>query len=179
MWALTAVIDGMDANIPLLFEQALDDLPYIAENNDPYIQKHAVSSSSVSDLFAGTGLLPYGRYVDVSGKEHFARGDWRKEYWDDTSNQAYHFWFYVGVSFFDNKLISNFGNTFHDPKGSDRVGVSDEDWNLGVAGGELGEIMRKEYIMLQLDCIPTPYSIRISRWIRANLKGPVNKQKGR
>jgi hypothetical protein len=63
MWALTAVIDGMDANIPLLFEQALDDLPYIAENDDPYIQKHAVSSSSVSDLFAGTGLLPYGRYV--------------------------------------------------------------------------------------------------------------------
>jgi RHS repeat-associated protein len=90
------------------------------------------------------------------------KGSWRDEYFDNSDNQMYHFWFYAATSYFDTPLIAEAGNLYHDPvlnnplsnfgvgsKGidvgfwiEDHNGVSLEDKQLGTRGIELGLALR-------------------------------------
>ena len=93
MWALTHVITGFEPNTPLdpIWNQARRKAPpgvfFIGQDWLPYQNNPEYND----DDWGGTGTL----WV------HSRRGDWRKEYWDKTSNQAYHFWFYAASTFFD------------------------------------------------------------------------------
>jgi hypothetical protein len=180
MWALTFVLDGMDANIPMLLAQQAKSGNYGTR----------ASNKDRSDLFAGVDLLPYNNIHDrrYPVGAYSERGDWRAEYWDHTANQAYHFWFYVGVAFFDDEPLSLYGNNEHDPEDKwedssnapTQAGITKPDWNLGVAGARLGSLLRQDYIMFQANCSSTIISnIRISSWIRANLKDIISYRGGR
>jgi hypothetical protein len=121
--------------------------------------RHSVARSalniygSISPYFAGEGLLPYP-----------GRGDWRQEYWDETPNQAYHFWGFVAMSYYDGLAVAHLGNIIHDPYfleeecGDDLADLRDhpilgswpnfaaetskEDWDLSLEAIRLGQELR-------------------------------------
>lgn len=150
MWGLTRVINGMDPNrkMPIWYqgwklvripntEWVQEDwLPY---RNDPGLNK--IKKEGDKNL------------VWV----HSERGDWRKEYWDKTANQAYHFWFYVAIEYFDEfgRGFAEFGNFYHDPffewedidyedpgTPPPDKGKTNQDYDLGLKGIELGHIKK-------------------------------------
>ena len=107
MWALTHIINGFDPNVGAVWTQ--------------------VGSGGKSPYFIYQDWLPYKhnpQYDDPNwgGGErgiwiHSLKGDWKEGYWDKTANQAYHFWFYVSVAFFDGTAWARFGNWVHDNPG--------------------------------------------------------------
>jgi RHS repeat-associated protein len=182
MWALTLVINGFDPNAGAVWAQ-------VGSRSSPY--------------FIRQDWLPYKhnpQYDDPNwgGGEgvwiHSLRGDWNEAYWDKTANQAFHFWFYAAVAFFDGSAWGGLGNVVHDPpinrpaydyihspedESPPPSGNSKPDYDLGVKGIELGSKMRKEYLDFYLsfgDCpwfpIPAlpPLSFDPGNWIRTNLK---------
>ncbi|MGB9774903.1 MAG: hypothetical protein ACPL4I_12975, partial [Bacteroidota bacterium] len=70
------------------------------------------------------------------------RGTWRDTYWDGTNNQMFHFWYYVAVEYFEGDIVANAANICHEspltigPCGGG--GVSIQDYNLSLAGMDLG-----------------------------------------
>ena len=84
-------------------------------------------------------------------------GEWKDEYDDGTRGQAFHFWFYVAVAYFDGYTWAEYGNFKHDgyatpvgpavdfvlglfglPRLDQGPGVSLADYNLGQEGALLG-----------------------------------------
>lgn len=185
VWALTLTIDGMDANKGLVAPQhkvryknnylELDWLPY--KNNFLYNVPNWEGSRE---------------WV------HSRRGDWNIKYWDKTANQAFHFWFFASVTFFDGTGAAIAGNLIHERGAKDQVvlfpewtppssrGVTQQDWDLSYAGIELGKKLITDY-----DIYNTYYGgacasstnlnllfnhllyTKPSAWIRTNLKGPT------
>jgi len=89
----------------------------------------------------------YGREVSHKcSKLGFCDWGWQERYRDDTGNQAYHFWFYVAVAYFDSAPTAKFGNRFHETtekwikkvQPQAPVGPSQEDYDLGLQGAHLG-----------------------------------------
>jgi RHS repeat-associated protein len=177
MWALTHVINGMDANEGTIFSQ--------------------VGSGGKSTYFIHQDWLPYKhnpQYDDPNwgGGErgiwiHSLRGDWNEAYWDKTANQAYHFWFYAAVAFFDGPFWAVLGNLIHDPPPWDVIdftneflpppksGKTEPDYRLGISGKDFGSRIRGEFMAYyyQSRC-PSGHWPSISfdpgNWIRANLR---------
>jgi RHS repeat-associated protein len=92
------------------------------------------------------------------GQKHFPDTDLYGIFRDGTTNQAYHFWFYVAVTVWNGPLAANIGNAYHELEG-DRGGRSIQDFALGGAGIELG---------LELGSRRLPI-FGVSSWIRRNL----------
>lgn len=179
MWGLTRVIDGMDPNrkMPVWYQGwkqiripsnewvEQDWLPY----NNPTLEK-------IKDKRGDFWL-------------YSERGDWRKEYWDKTPNQAYHFWFYVSIEFFDEfgRGFAELANLVHDPwfqweeidfddprTPPPSAGVTKQDYELSMKGIELGHILRwEDALKRQVDpCDALEYDFFDPRtWILSNLRG--------
>jgi hypothetical protein len=182
------VINGFDPNTPL----------------DP-IWNQGRRGASFSPFFIGQDWLPYQNKPEYNDTNwggtgstwvHSRRGDWRKEYWDKTANQAYHFWFYASSTFFDvgGPFWSYLGNFIHDnpikhmaydyvnspemeaPPILDGQQVpSQPDYLLAWAGINFGSQLLKDYTLnLILDpCRGNrnlPSRINPGNWIRQNLK---------
>ena len=185
MWALTLTLDGMDANRGAIWWQAFshketywlhyDWLPY--KNNPTYNDNN------------------WGNTGDTW--RHSEIGDWKKQYWDKTANQAYHFWYFVAVTFFDDRAVAYTGNIGHEiiqhptevwkdiPSGDNVAppyhGKTREDWNLSIAGMDLGSKLLKDYYVYNYtnntNCHPEMYPnlfnhtyTKPGAWIRSNLK---------
>jgi hypothetical protein len=177
MWALTFVINGIDANQPKTTsgQYAL---------NAPFPIRIETPQENSDAFWAKFDLLPYKntRYLTYPGVGEWSeRGDWHPEYWDRTANQTYHFWFYVSASFFEGMPMAMLGNSIHDHEPYDdiihnpptHVGNTKQDWDLGFAGAQLGNALGQNYFS-QGDCsnFVTISNVRIGSWIRTNLKDP-------
>jgi RHS repeat-associated protein len=177
MWGTTHVINGFDpSGLPIWSQVGVsarssyfieeDWLPY---QNDP----------SKNDPNWGTG----GTWI------HSRRGDWRKEFWDKTANQAFHFWFYASIRFFDLPIVGNIGDLLHEgswenynyinspeDQAPPPSGKSEPDHLLAVKGLELGDRLRAEYALVAPFFFYCPDDRRTKtdfdpgEWIRANLK---------
>jgi hypothetical protein len=109
MWGLTNILLGMDPNIQStriwmlgLPGQGLRESLHVLPDANPY--------------YVGQDWLPYkmGGISTISNQ-----GDWNPEYFDSTSNQAFHFWYYVAMKYYAIPVIeSNLPdviNKLHDP----------------------------------------------------------------
>jgi len=108
------------------------------------------SGDNSSNYFVGQGKFDqpgnYDEFTHRCSREGFCDWGWQRRYRDDTGNQAYHFWFFVAVAYFDSMPTAKFGNLFHeatellakwaDPEAP--VGPSWEDYNLSLQGAYLG-----------------------------------------
>ena len=147
---MTLVINDFDANRGPIFLQVSNEakspyyidqdwLPY--QNNPLYNNYHWCDSQG----HCGGGGQDYGVW------RHSRRGDWKTDYWDKTANQAYHFWFYAAVTFFDGRGWAVLGNLWHDHGPWDNnyltqpenvappvSGRSQQDYFLSFQGMDLG-----------------------------------------
>ena len=185
MWALTIIIDGFDASR----DEKIWYQGWKGINNEKYWLGYnwlAYQNNPSYNVYnwEGTGET----WV------HSRRGDWRKEYWDKTANQAYHFWFPVAVTFYDNVGWAHIANIVHDSpfywvdvdvlkdkEAPPYSGYTKQDWNLSLAGMRLGQKIYSDYRFIEkvLGYCPSnemvytiyySHSTRIGSWIRANLK---------
>ena len=190
---MTIVLDDMDAN------------------REGFVWEHATyrKGAAGNDYWVGSDWLPYqNNPLDNNDFEddkpdwcapnnknncsvwiHSLRGDWNSKYWDKTANQAYHFWFYVAVAYFDlgGAYTSLAGNAIHDsplnPTPYDFTGSNpaelppnwtestQPDINLGIQGAILGTKLRTDLVD-DLSC-PVPLDFLrtdIGSWIRTHLK---------
>jgi hypothetical protein len=197
VWAMTIVLDDMDANRGLIWQQTSAAPFTIKSTRSPYFIKQdwlPYKHNSKYDRKPEEGnswCYPEGSSNCVNEPWiHSLRGDWNTKYWDKTANQAYHFWFYVAVTFFDDSLFASYANFYHD--NPYRVATYDfsgsaeneapptpnmstqPDRNLAFAGIDLGHRLGREYIRSKYNCDPEIISSLIStdigNWIRANLK---------
>nr|WP_290668310.1 hypothetical protein [Ardenticatena sp.] len=101
MWGVTNVLLGVDPNKDAVWQVGLGK---IDQDANPYYVKQ--------------DWLPY-RQDPTKGDRHSERGDWKSIYWDETPNQAYHFWYYVAVRYYHGPimgtLLAHAGNIVHDP----------------------------------------------------------------
>jgi RHS repeat-associated protein len=116
---------------------------------------------------------------------------WKDKYRDDTGNQAYHFWFYVAVGYFDGEILANSGNLLHESLEwleenilDHDKGASVEDYLLGRAGMILGRRVRASVQSLNIWDLVYPCGIpseiilkllgetpvsQIPQWVENNL----------
>jgi RHS repeat-associated protein len=180
MWAATLVINGFDADADItrpLWWQAYSDTHL---GNEYWIQYN---------------WLPYRQAICSITVKNWAcseRGDWKKEYWDKTANQAYHGWYFAAEAFFDAPGVANFANWYHEiyqGDGFDAIspdpnvpppasGTTAQDHALSLKMIELGEMLSIHYIDTNWysSCPPNPPTplhrqyMSPGAWIRANLK---------
>jgi len=109
MWSLTAVIDGYDGNniIPVWLQGA----------NSKY------NPGTTTSYFIGEDWLPYrgnpekddDNWENTGSRWRYSeRGDWRQDLWDQTANQAFHFWFSTAVTYFNGDIFAYAGNLRHE-----------------------------------------------------------------
>lgn len=200
LWAMTIVLNNFDANRGSIWLQ-VDASPisvgsaqspyFIGENWLPYM--HNPDPSHNPRPWCDPQYLGDAKHCIPDQWTHSLRGDWSKKYWDKTANQAYHFWFYVAVTFFDGRGLAEFANNYHDNPFSltnyDFSGSQEgeapppynvpsrPDRDLAFQGMALAEILRSEYDLQEWygDCdmtwiIPTLTSTNLGSWIRSHLK---------
>jgi hypothetical protein len=167
MWGLTNVLLGVDPNKTAPWKLGLKDMYNIHPRSNPY--------------FIGEDWLIYNHDPD-KGERHSERGDWKEKYWDGTPNQAFHFWYFAAVEYYDNFSYAISANLAHDPYmleplcGEDLEKLngilgeditkrfnetSKEDFLLGIKGIEFGARMWKtqgRYVFFDP-----------GNWIRTNL----------
>jgi hypothetical protein len=78
-----------------------------------------------SEFFLGQYFLPYKRPVDSRFSEI---GDWNPSYYDTGSNQAYHFWYWVAVAYYEGEGLAFVFNASHEQGALPRSAV---DWITG------------------------------------------------
>jgi hypothetical protein len=131
----------------------------------------------------------------VNGSMPYADMGWATQYWDHLGNQAYHFWFYVALAYFDGEIPAGLGNFVHDGYETalgkiyqctvgntlGRVfpirlhtgpGVSRQDYDLGVQGARLGSALMRWNLSFVSDPPSRDLGVRPSQvadWIRNNL----------
>ena len=151
MWGLTNVLIGVDPNKVDVWKLGLKDDYKIYPKSNPY--------------YIGEDWLKY-KFDQSKGDRYSEKGDWLDEYWDGTPNQAFHFWYYAAVEYYDNFAYAMAANTVHDPylleslcgddleKLRELLGdnitnrfneTSKEDYLLGLAGIEFGALMWKNH----------------------------------
>jgi hypothetical protein len=182
MWGMTRALNGFDVN-------------------EESVWRQAKYGETVQVNFIGQNWLPYRNKPDYNNPNwdgttwiHSLRGEWKKEYWDKTANQAYHFWFYASSTFFDvgGVFWANLGNFIHDVPfkhmAYDYVGSpeneappmldgqqvpSQPDYLLAWAGINYGSQLLKNYELTLLinPCKNNhvPSGINPGDWIRQNL----------
>jgi RHS repeat-associated protein len=159
MWSMTGVLNGIDTNKHVFIWYAV-----------PF-------SIPDSPFFIGQDWLPYKNDPNKNIGDHVysERGDWNINYWDDTANQAYHFWYYAAVTYYDGAGWARLANNQHDPywNGETQWDISEEDYSLALKGIELGQRIESivDYSLWGV-CIgnfPAP-TLDLGIWIRNNLK---------
>jgi hypothetical protein len=167
MWGTTNVIVGYDPNRHLFAWTG--------------------PSGEKSTYFVEQDWLPYKNNPEKNEPEyvHSERGDWRPEVWDDTANQAFHFWYWVGVRYYDGVFWYWIGNLIHEPiriRGETPRDVTWEDYNLSEYAKQLGKALYDDAYIEWLfnDCSEDYQMMRrlVPRvnpgaWIRTNLKDPI------
>lgn len=205
LWAITLVLDDFDANRGMVWGQVEDLHKYV-----PFIFPGEVLSS----YYVGQDWLPYKNnpiynrvppnrpWCDPRDPEnaekclkedtwtHSLRGDWSPKFWDKTANQAYHFWFYVAVTYFDGSSWANLANLVHDgsfQEDYDYVyspeniapppsGRSKPDYDLALEGMILGsEFVKNDEFNKYIDeCNRFDFinknKVDVGNWIRSHLK---------
>jgi hypothetical protein len=185
VWAMTIVLNDMDANRGAIWRQALDDKMFPKLGLGP----------ARSSYFIKGDWLPYqtqGSYRWCFPKEnkdncwreewtHSRIGDWKAEYWDKTANQAYHFWFYVATTFFNTVGAAEIGNLVHENLFPYRQPVAEynfitspefdppplpsqgtePDIRLAVAGEGLGSKLRKASFIQEHLCLPAKEAVSL------------------
>ena len=89
----------------------------------------------------------------------FPDTDLRRIFRDGSTNQPYHFWFYVTVSFWNGSAVAQAGNIFHEIDPTRPGGRSIQDFALGAMGVDLGQQLRSGSLSIH----------GVSGWIRDNL----------
>jgi hypothetical protein len=194
VWAMTIVLDDMDANRGPIWPQAIKIL--MGGTNSPYFIHQdwlPYMNNSEYDTKLEEGEFwcdPQDKSICVDNMKwtHSLRGDWNKKYWDKTANQAYHFWFYVGVAFFDGTDLAEIGNLYHDKGKVTTYDFNDPlkeneappPWNvssqpdkdLAFQGIVLGWKLRNDHLLQSLSCstLPDYFYTDIGSWIRSHLK---------
>jgi RHS repeat-associated protein len=184
VWAITIVLNDFDANRGMISKQIM----YTGSAGSPYyIHQDWLpyrNNPEFDDLNWGGG--EYGKWI------HSLRGDWNQKYWDQTANQAYHFWGLLAISFFDGPVVGNIANWQHDGSYSKQEshdfndpanenvappnhGISKPDYDLSLQAIRLGGRLRFEADARQFyGCDPTLVSgfgyTDIGNWIRSHLK---------
>jgi RHS repeat-associated protein len=155
MWGITLVLNDFDANKGLVSLQVLQ-----GEARSPYYIHNDWLPYRNNPLYddPNWGGGEYGIWI------HSLRGDWKAEYWDKTANQAYHFWFYAAVAFFDGRGLAEIGNLIHDNPGQwedydylsspeneapPSSGISKPDYDLAFQGMDLGDQLRYDYNLME------------------------------
>lgn len=105
MWATTIVLDDMDANRGWVWPQATFWMGSAGSNH--YVQQDWLPYKNNPEIKSDSWPNP-------GGWTHSLRGDWKKIYWDKTANQAYHFWYFASVAFFDTSAWAHTANIVHD-----------------------------------------------------------------
>ncbi|NJM40497.1 MAG: RHS repeat-associated core domain-containing protein [Anaerolineae bacterium] len=115
---------------------------------DPDISRPSVFAltgrNNPNQFFLGQNFLPYKRPVDSAFSEI---GDWNPAYFDTTANQAYHFWFYAAVAYYEGEGFALAGNFSHDgvayPRSlidwitGDYLIINNENGNPGISSPDL------------------------------------------
>ena len=109
MWGLTNVLLGMDPNTRVK-RVWMVGLP--GKLRSDILEIHPLSNKYYID----SEWLPYNR---MGNDPYSDQGDWKPEYFDGTSNQAYHFWFFASSQYYALPLLEDtlptIGNVIHDP----------------------------------------------------------------
>ncbi len=109
----------------------------------------------LQDLISGASETdPY-----FVGTDHFPDTDLRAIFRDGSTNQPYHFWFYVAVSFWNGTSVGHAGNLFHELDPSRSGGRSFQDFALGAMGVNLGEQLKSGSLSVH----------EVDDWIRSHL----------
>ena len=174
MWGLTNVLIGIDPNKIEVWKLGLKDKYKIYPKSNPY--------------FVGEDWLKY-KLDPSKGARYSEIGDWLPKYWDETPNQAFHFWYYAAVEYYDNFGYASSANVVHDPymfewfcgEDLEKLKVfetkpgnitryfnetSKEDYLLGLKGIEFGALMWKQQGRYAY--------FNPSYWIRAKLSNKNN-----
>ena len=185
MWGMSNVLLGIDPNKTSPWKLGLAGRYNIDSSANPFWIKG--------------NWLKYRHNPSLGGR-HSERGDWRPDFWDGTPNQAYHFWYFASVGYYDNRFIGYAGNLVHDPYflegicGDDLTKLdaipgigpsitgfttetSEEDYRLSLKGIELGRGLWWSFklpsVCVRGICTPSnvPWSINApGAWIRTNLR---------
>lgn len=116
MWGMTNVLLGVDPNSTDVWKLGVAGRYNINPSSNPY--------------WIGEDWLRYLHDPSL-GARHSEQGDWKSDYWDGTPNQAFHFWYFVSVQYYDNALYANAANIVHDPY-----------WLEGICGDDLQRLNR-------------------------------------
>ena len=178
MWMTTQVILGADPHEnPNVFLTGLAGVNFTFQGEvvRPFDQYNVSGNPNFVGL-----LLPYNQ---ASGYPSSELGDWKPEFFDGTSNQAFHFWNTTATSFYNSAAIAKFGDLVHDPVflGPETLrslqeqfdfvealtgsGVSQEDANLSDMGILFGSLLRE----FSLSEEPRPSNWTPGAWILDNL----------
>lgn len=186
MWGMTKVLVGLDANdYHFISLEPAQNIKYVRSFYKYTGLSNLKSVSHKEDkYFIGQNWLPRRNLLG-----EYEKGDWRQEYFDNTPNQAFHFWYYAASVYFDGDtvglILANMANAFHDPYvlekycGDDLEKLQDvpilkewaknveglfkEDYDLGEKGIEFGFFMTKPRFLTMV--IGSP-----DNWIRNNLQ---------
>ncbi len=102
IWVMTLVLMGFD---PTTYEPS----SWYGRTHD---ERNTIRSSrGWNSYWVGYEWLPH-----LSGKNTAESwpGDWRRDYFDGSSDQAYHFWAYVSITFYESALWAMAGNIRHE-----------------------------------------------------------------
>ncbi len=100
MWGMTNVLIGVDPNSTEIWKAGVGARYTINPITNPY--------------WIGPDWLRY-KHDSNQGARHSEQGDWKSEYWDGTPNQAYHFWYFAAVQYYNSAFHANAANIVHDP----------------------------------------------------------------
>lgn len=98
MWGMTILLLGIDPNTTEHDIWTLGMAEDYRPDNSPYS--------------VGLNWLPYLK-PDTSLESEI--GDWDPDIFDGSSNQAFHFWYFAAVTYYDAGIMAFIGNQGHDP----------------------------------------------------------------
>jgi RHS repeat-associated protein len=109
---------------------------------------HVITGMAGPDVLMDLARGEGGKGPYFIGREAFPDTDLRSIFRDNSAGQAYHFWFYVTVSFWNGPNVARAGNMLHESALAplNAGGRSPQDLALGEAGVLLGEGLRNRWI---------------------------------
>jgi len=187
IWAMTIVLNDFDTNRGPVWKQATGSMGG-AENGN-FIGQDWLAYSNNIEFNKEWCYPPDSNDCYHSEWVHSLRGDWKTTYWDKTANQAYHFWFYAAVTFFDGAGYAIAGNEFHDHVPVTKYDfINSPEWEapphprqstvpdraLGYAAIRLGSRLRFASFIQEQKCSDvlsaSLMNFDVGMWIKSNLR---------
>jgi RHS repeat-associated protein len=185
MWGMTNVLLGIDPNTVPVWERGR-----FVQKTDTFPGQYLDADPGNNPSYIGTNWLAFNTQQSSHDSQ---QGDWLDDYFDGTSNQAFHFWFYAAVSYYNGPVIALAANAYHDPY---YVGDPKQMESWPILGSlwfkNTGETSRQDYqlgvaaVQFVLDVDPAhntawgtscslaycsiPTSANPSTWIKSNLQ---------